>query len=321
MAEESTETMGERSGGSTAVFRVAVEADRLRVVALLVVGVWVALVGLGVLFPGGLTNGDPVETAFQAFVGATITGVTLVVTLNQLVLSQEFGAVGDQRERMEAATDFRADVAAVIDEPTSPAEPSAFLRALVEATGDRARELGERADSGLDDPTRERVQSLTDTITTDAEAVGDRLDGTAFGTFTLLSAALDFDYSRKLSATRALVDGEADLNDEQTAAADALAETLSLFGPAREHFKTLYFQWELITLSQVILATALPSLLVSVSMVLFYQPGAIGGLAELTAVAGAVALALLPFLVLIVYVVRIATVTRRTLSIGPFTLR
>jgi hypothetical protein len=38
---------------------------------------------------------------FQGMTTATITGVTLVVTLSQLVFSQELGAVGDQRERME----------------------------------------------------------------------------------------------------------------------------------------------------------------------------------------------------------------------------
>ncbi len=45
-----------------------------------------------------LTRGDPVETLFQALITGTITAVTLVLTLNQLVLSQELGAVGDLRD-------------------------------------------------------------------------------------------------------------------------------------------------------------------------------------------------------------------------------
>ena len=50
--------------------------------------------------------------------------------------------------------------------------------------------------------------------------------------------------------------------------------------------------------------------------------GTVAGLdTVVVAVAAATTLALLPFVLLIAYVVRIATVTKHTLSIGPFILR
>ena len=69
---------------------------------------------------------DPVETTFQALIGATVTGVTLVLTLDQLVLSQELGAVSDQQSRMRGAVEFREDVGDLLGE-TPPAEAAAFL--------------------------------------------------------------------------------------------------------------------------------------------------------------------------------------------------
>jgi hypothetical protein len=77
---------------------VVLEADRRHVTGLLLVVVFLPLLLVGTFSPAAeaaLRTGDSVDTLFQALVAATITGVTLVLTLNQLVLSQEFGAVGD----------------------------------------------------------------------------------------------------------------------------------------------------------------------------------------------------------------------------------
>jgi hypothetical protein len=324
--DQSEDTMRERASSSDVWFWLLVEADRLALVGALFVCIAAALVALGIFLPRVValfTSGDPIETVFQALIGATITGVTLVVTLNQLVLSQELGAVGDQRNRMEAAGEFREDVADVLDAPISSPEPATFLRSLVEIAGKRAETIRDRVagDDSLDEDFRDRVTTLTDDISTNADSVSDSLQGTQFGTFDTLSAVLDFNYSWKLySARRVRVENRDILTDGQLDAIDDLIETLELFGPAREHFKTLYFQWELTALSRIILAASLPSLVVSVAMVLFFDPAAFGPTASLWIVSGVVAVAMIPFLVLVSYVLRIAMVTQRTLSIGAFTL-
>ncbi|MEZ3117049.1 hypothetical protein RYH80_14125 [Halobaculum sp. MBLA0147] len=328
--------MRERGEAGGFAFRVFVSAPRSTVIAGSVVGLWLLLVAVGTLVPEAATalrTGDPVETVFQAFVGATITGVTLVVTLDQLVLSQELGAVGDQRERMTGALEFREEVAEATGEP-APAEPSAFLRVLVTAARDRARELGDTLPASVEDgerseeaPPPERLAALAADVERDAERVREGLAGAEFGTFGLLAPALNFDYSLLLHRARRLQHVEADaVTDTQRERLDEVATTLELFGPAREHLKTLYFQWELIDLSRVILGAAVPALVTAVSAVLFHEvllvDGGVAGVSfAVVAVAAAVAVASLPFLVLTAYVLRIATVTKRTLSIGPFTLR
>jgi len=312
MSDRPADTMRERAGRSTAVAYLLVDADRRLLAVGLAGALFLALVGLAALLPdvgAVLRSGDPIGTLFQALVGATVTGVTLVLTLNQVVLSQELGAAGDQRGRMEGALSFRDDVAALLGEPAAPAEPSAFLRALLEAAADRADRLegGEEADR------------LAASVREDAARATDRLEGSTFGTFDVLSAVLDFNYSWKLYEARRLAARDG-------GAAAELADCLALFGPAREHFKTLYVQSELIDLSRAVTATALPAVVVAVSVLAFLNgdtvAGTVAGVDALAlVVAGAVTVSLAPFFVLLSYVVRIATVTGRTLSIGPFLLR
>ena len=148
MAKEEGEPPGdvlrERVTGSRLKFWLFLEADRRVVSGLLLATVFGTFLTVGHLWPAATTairTSDSVDTLFQGFLTATITGVTLVLTLNQLVLSQELGAVDDQRERMAGAMDFREDVARVIDAPVSPARPAQHLRALVQVAGHRARDL------------------------------------------------------------------------------------------------------------------------------------------------------------------------------------
>ncbi|WP_435119714.1 hypothetical protein [Halolamina sp. C58] len=322
--------MRERAEESTRKLWLLMAADR-RLIAFGIVGfLFAGVVVGGIVHPTPahdlIADGDPMETLAQALVGSTVTGVTLVLTLSQLVLSQEQGAVGDQRGRMEDAMSFRSDVADVLEEPVSPTEPSAFLRALVQATQHRAEEV-ESAVEGLDDEVADRLTEFTKGVRENSEGVRQRLDGANFGEFDVIRAALDFNYSWKLYAARKLrADYEDRLTDHAIDRLQALSSVLELFGPAREHFKTLYFQWELIDLSRSILWASLPSLLVSTWALLFFDAEVLAATVlgvplSLLVTAGVVAIALLPFAVLLAYILRIVTVTKRTLSIGPFILR
>jgi hypothetical protein len=306
------------------------DANRWAVTVATLVPLFVVVVVVGSLDPVPLreavARSDPIETLFQALVTAIVTGVTLVVTINQLVLSQELGAAGDQRERMRGATEFRRDAAAVMDEPTAPADPAAFLRALVEAAGRRADALGASVDAAADDRTRRAVTAYADDLRGAAEDASARLDGARFGSFAVLRAALAFRYGPRIHEARRLR-GAHDLDDATADALAAVEETLELFGPAREHVKTLYFQWALIDLSRAVLYAAVPALAVTVSMVLFVDdPGTVTGSvlgvdALLWVVAAATTVGLLPFALLLSYILRVATVAKRTLAVGPFVLR
>ncbi len=327
-----TETMRGRVSESRWKLWVLLDADRWIIAACVLGLVFAGLVVLSQLSPlplrKAMLNSDPAETLFQALVTATITGVTLVVTITQLVISQELGAVGDQRDRMQGSLQFRSDVADIIDAPVSPPEPSAFLRSLVDATEAKAEAL---ADAVADDPDadlRDRIHNFTEGLTEDAEMVSSRLEGTQFGTFGVLFAALDYNYSWKIYEGKRLREEYGDgLSDDAKDALDSVLDTLRFFGPAREHVKTLYFQWELTNLSRAVLYAAVPALVVAMAGVLFLDvqgtvTGVTLGVDNLVwVVSAATTIALAPFAILLAYVLRIATVAKRTLAIGPFVLR
>jgi len=325
------DTMRERAAASRAKLWLLLDANRRVITAALVVVVFAVLVAVGTLGPveirESMSQSDPVETAFQGFLTAIITGVTLVVTLNQLVLSQELGGVGDQRERMSGSMSFRSDVEDTVEAGVAPPEPAEFLQALLDSTAASADDLADAAGDSDDQQFVERAEKLAEGVAGNANAVADRLDDSEFGAFDVLSAALDFNYSWKVYEARRLREDHDSLSPAAEDALDDLVDTLTFFGPAREHVKTLYFRWELVDLSRAMLYAAVPALLVSVTMILYVtDPAMISGvtlgvdnLVWLTS--AAVAVAVLPFALLLAYVLRIATVAKRTLAIGPFVLR
>ena len=304
-------------------------ASRSLLAGLLTVVVFVVFVGVVEMvspsFPAQIADTDMMDTTFSAMITAIVTGTTLVVTIGQLVLTQENGPLGDQRERMDRSMDVREQTAALIDAP-SPIEPSVFLSAILDGTEQRSAAL-DAAVGASDDGLRDAVADLDANVRRNAEAVRARLDDAEFGTFDVVAAALQFDYSRKIFAVESIVDDHGDrLSDAQREHLGELKAALSLFGPAREHVKTLYFQWALIELSQLILYAAVPALLVAGLMVAVVDvgtvPGQTAGVDHLVlVVGGAFAITLVPFMLFVAYVLRILTVAKLTLAIEPLTLR
>lgn len=269
-----------------------------------------------------------IQTLFGPFMGSSvITGVTLVVTLNQLVLSQELGPIGEQRERMSEAMGFRRDVESASNVNLAPPEPSAFLRQLIAAMEDRAETLHDRLAEEADDELQTVVDDYVEGLNADAEMVRDNLEGAQFGTFDVIWRVLDFNYSQKIFEARQIQDNYGDdLSEEANGTIDEMIETLTFFGPAREHFKTLYYQWELINLSRAVSYAALPAILAAAGMLLYTDVSAIAGttfgidnLVWLVSFAFVVTLS--PFAILLAFIFRIATVAQRTLAMGPFILR
>lgn len=323
-------TMRERADESRLKLWVLLSANRLLITAALAAVVFGSFVALGEFvvpgFAANLQTGDTKATIFSTMLGAIITGTTLVVTISQLVISQENGPLGDQHERMSNTMDVREYAGRRFDEPT-PVDPSAFLRKLVDETNRLAEALRDAVSGADDDALRQEVDEFTDSVTGNADAVGDQLEGATFGTFGVLFAALNFNYGWKIFQAERLAHEHADSIDDETETLLAeLRSTLAMFGPAREHIKTLYFQWALIDLSQLIIYAAIPAIVVAAGMLGFFGSGPVPGVTlgasnVLWLVAGAFTVALLPFLLLVAYIARIATVAKRTLAIGPIILR
>ena len=321
----------ERTEVNTSWMRLLIHSNRWLLVAAVLVVVFCLLVVAGQLglapFREIVASQNGIRYLFSPFIGAIITGTSIVVTINQLVLSQELGAVGDQRSRMQEAMAFQTDVESTLGEGITSPEPAAFLRELLAGIGSQATQLSESAKGSYEAEDSETVSAFVEDVQRNTEFVSDELADAQFGTFDVMSAALDFNYSWKIYAARRIRErhGES-LSGDAAETLDDLIDLMQFFGEAREHFKTLYFQWELINLSRALLYIAVPALTV-VGMFLMYVDATtvygttlgVDNLVWLSSVGFAFGLA--PFVVFIVFILRIATVAKHTLAMGPFILR
>jgi hypothetical protein len=172
-------------------------------------------------------------------------------------------------------------------------------------------------------------------VSKEAEQAGETLSGAQFGSFRVLLAGLNYDYSWQLHVARRFKRKYGhSLGDDQQAAIDDLVETLKVFATGREYFKSLYYKREFARLSARLLYVALPTVVyISYVMLAIHSPKFIPTeelrilsthvpMIPLTMfVAFSYTIALSPYVVLTSYVVRAMTVTLRTLASGPFVLR
>lgn len=323
-------TMRERSDESRLKLWILLKANRLLATVVLAVVFFVAFViGVSVLPPPlvpQLSSSDTIDTLFSTMIGTIITGVTLIVTISQIVLSQENGPLGEQRQRMEDSMDFRDYTEELIGSP-SPADPSAFLRGLVDVSQERAEAVRDGLNDIESDQLQWEVDQFTESVIGNSEAVRDQLEGGTFGSFDVVFAALNYNYGWKIfQVERLLNDHEEDIGQPENDLLNELKTALSMFGPAREHIKTLYFEWALTSLSQVIMYAAIPALAVAGIMMMIGEPGTAPGstlgFENIALLVGAAfTVTLLPFLLLVSYLSRIVTLAKRTLAIEPLILR
>lgn len=304
---------------------VLLDGNRYALAALFSVAVLLICTGIGLAGYVPVTDPETATTLVAAIVGGTLPFITIVLAINQLVLSQELGWTGDLQERFEAMTSFRRDVEELTGTPVSPAAPADFLQLVVGAVVDRAETLRPVADR-VDDPTlAARLDDLADAIATEGEVVTDALEGANFGTFDALSSVLGRFNGGHLYAARTVRTRYADdLPDDALETLDALIELLGHLAVARQTFKTLYTQHELAHLSKLLLYVGFPTLLGGGVFMMTYGPiiEAVGDPSALVLVISVVVtLVFLPFVVLLVYTFRIATIASRTADFGPFVPR
>ncbi len=269
---------------------------------------------------------DNIPTLFSSIVGSMITTVTLILTVTQLVLSEEIGSLADQQSRLDGQSDFRSQVEETLDVDVSPAEPADFFRALIVETKACAEALRDAAEAD-ESAVGGELARFAEEVIEHSEQVLDELDGARFGTFAVISAALDYNYSRKIHDARRFRERNRESFTEETnAALIQLIEVLRYFGPTRGFFKSIYFQWELINVSRSMVYATLPGLGVSGYMILLFDPTKLVSAVfsipiTYIVVCGAFVVALVPFLLLLVYVLRVLTILKRTIAPGGFILR
>lgn len=304
---------------------VLLEGNRYVLAILLSVVVFATCVGIGLAGYLSVTDPGTVTPLIGSIVGGTLPFITIVLAINQLVLSQELGWTGELQDRFEGMLAFRRQVEATTGAPISPASPADFLQLIVETVAERGETFRSEVDVVDDPELGALIEDFVKAIDTEGEIVSDVLDGAEFGTFDALSAVLGHFNGAHLQQARTI---QARFSDDVSADAldtlDAVIELLGHLAVARQTFKTLYVQYELAGLSKLLLYVGFPTLLGGGIFMLTY-----GRIIEAVAdpvtlvfvVSFAVTLVFLPFIFLLVYTFRIATIASRTADFGPFVPR
>ncbi len=324
------DTMRERADAGRLKMWFLLTGNRLAVAAVILLIGWAILVALAIVGPSSMRKLVTTELAgglFGSVLIAVVTTVTLVLTVSQLILSEEIRPLGEERAEMDEELTFKGDVEQFIAVPVSPPGPASFMRELVEAVRSHARELESAAAESPSDEGTAEIRQFAEIVERHGEMVAERLEDREFGGFNVLEPILDFNYAWKLFAARDLRNTYADAHGDDVEEAFAgVVGALGLFGTAREFFKSLYFQWEIIDISRTVLYSSIPPLAIVSFMNLAFDPSAVpgwwfglSGAFLFTSVAFGVALS--PFAVLLAYLLRVLTVVRRTLAVGPFILR
>lgn len=284
------------------------DGNRWAVAGLFLAGAFLAFFVLG--WSGVIDVGPegPMTPLLGAFIAGNLTLVPIAITINQLVLSREFGKPHDLRERDQGVRQLRQDLKDMAGISSIPPAPEAYLRELIATTD----EIVASVDGAMTTVDSDEVRRSTDRFREEAFTSTDRvtraLDETDFGSYELLSAMLKVNSAWLMGTAEYLRSGHAEtLPDEPF---DRMEEVLRTFNVTRQYMKTLYAQREIAELSRLLLYTGFYALLVSALGMLAYATPIVAELSETSLLAafslvGTVVFAPLAFLTS--YILRLST--------------
>ncbi|WP_418285265.1 hypothetical protein [Halorubrum sp. DTA46] len=321
----------QRNGRIHVIRWVLLEANRLAVTGALLTFMFAALMLIGSTWTFEmqqvLTETPAVQTILSSLLSGIILLVSIVVSINSIVLSHDITSMDAQESRIHGVMEFRRDIGELTEGGESPTDPASFLSLMASVIHDRATALqGVSRGSGeeLTQDIEEYVAEVTETV----EPLGHQDDSASGAEFGILWLGLEADYGPFMDRSRMLRSSHGnELSETFDERLDDLVQAFQLFAVGKEYFKTIYYTQEVSQLSQTLLVVSLPSILVTASAILAINAGLLPGAwvfglpPLLSFVATVFTISLAPFLVLTSYMLRLSAVAQRTAGAGPFSLQ
>ncbi|SFL23827.1 hypothetical protein SAMN04487950_2983 [Halogranum rubrum] len=296
--------------------------SRSALAALVLLGVLcvtAVLVDTGVMYVG---SGSALRGLLSSgMFSGLLTLLTVSLSINQLILSRIFGSPSGLTDRLEGNLDFRRNIEEIADVPTSPNDPASFLGMVAGELESRAAELERTVARSNPDLHGEFESSATDLVDY-AEHLGAVKEGD--DPFELLDLMLGSEYAEHIDTVRELRAkyGE-QLSEEACDHLDAILELLKAVSVIRQFFKTLAIQQDLATLSRRLIYTGVVALFTAYVSTAVYTssstlPTTISAAHMPVVVTVVTPILFTPVVVLVVYLLRVATIALYTTSVGPF---
>lgn len=309
---------------------VLLDGNRLAVSAALLTGVYIAFMLSGTVYTFELrrllTETPAVQTILSSLLSGIILLVSIVVSINSIVLSHDITSLQDQEDRIGGVLEYRWQIGQLTDSRESPSDPASFLALMTEVLRERAaalEEVSEGSDEEFAQAVKEHAKSINDTI----ERLGQPVNTDGGAEFGVLWRGLEVEYGPHINRSRRIKSTYGETSSSEFGdRMDDLVEAFKLFATGKEYFKTLYYTQEVSQLSRVLLVVALPAIVITATSILAINAQLLPdvwilGLPPLLSfVATTITISLAPYLVLTSYMLRLSTVARETGTSGPFSL-
>jgi len=326
LAEDATAgALSRTEGGWTRAVRwVLLKGNRIVVAGLLLVGILAAYTTLELIGFTAAQNLGVMSAALGALVSGNLTVITVVLSINQLVLSRELQGIGGITSSIEEVSEFRERVREAVDREVTPATPAEFLSLLVRSTQTEVERLEDATAHVNDDDLRADIDEFTTRLTAHTDRVLRLLRKPDIGVFGVLAATLSTNYAHELNETRRLKARYGDrLSESAVDSLDSIARRVKDIDVARQYFKTMYMQEELSYFSRLLLYVGIPAEFITVATLVAVSksgPVLAGLPITLTVVAPIViTVGFAPLVVLFSFMIRVATVAHNTISVAQFT--
>jgi hypothetical protein len=275
-----------------------------------------------------LERRTPILYLLFALISGNFTLIAIVISISQFVLARHLESPGEIREKMDEMVQYRREVGATTHQRVVPIAPSEFVLLLFRSIDRKGEALSaELAAGDAASPESERLVAEVDELVAGldehVEYVIALLTRPTTGLNYALFATLNAEYERYIYAAWRLRTEHADaLPGAVVDALDDLVETLEQVDVARRVFKTVFIQSELAALSRTLLYIGIPVQVGTVVLMLLFTAPAGAAVAPATLrflIPAVVTVGFAPILLLAAYILRLATVAKRTASMYPFT--
>lgn len=280
----------------------------------------VLILMVGIMLISDLTqivirNTSPLYYVASALITGNLTLITVVVAINQVVLSQELESPGSLRNEVESTADYRQ---MALEQTTLPTEPSNFLQQLLQQTRQHAQSLEEL----LPESTGGESDRLVTDLQNHCEKIADQLEQTSDDLSKVIILLLGSNYADYIHDSHRLQAIYEENNHEQLhTTLDSLTSDVENLDVAQQYFTTMFIKQELATLSRSLLYVGIVAVPTPIALLIeltaytgSFSPGT--KLFVLTLLTGL--LGLVPLALLIAFLIRIATVAEEIASITPF---
>lgn len=284
-------------------------------------GILVFMVGVVVTIPAltqfTIRNTTPLIYMASTLIGGNVTLITVVVAINQVILSKELESPGSLRDEIEQTADFRQSA---LGEQTPPTRPTDFLQELLEQTRERAQSLEEL----LPDSKLEAADGLVNDLPEQCRQIDEQLESRPDELSGVVLPLIDIDDVDHIHDCHRLQSNlEAGSHDDVRSTLDSLTANLENLTVARQYFASAFMKEELSMLSRSLAYIGVFA--VSVPLALLFQlatyPSAAPPMLGLfTFSVLTVVVSLTTVALLIAFILRIATVAEYIAGITPFKL-